>query len=132
VGENLAEKKLTRGNREIETTGEILCPEVRAQEFTDEDGMECLRSAAEEQLRLHGGEIAAAQGKKAVGGNLNSAKFLIAILKEKARPIRWRPRDGPTEAQRLAAEPPWEEPPAGTSSECADKASHQDALAPGE
>jgi hypothetical protein len=128
----LAEKKLTKEQPEIAAPGEILCPEMRAEEIAGEDGMECLRSAAEEQLRLHAGEIASALGKKASGGDLSSAKFLLAVVKEKARPTRWGPRDGPTEAQRLAAEPQWEEPPADTSSECADEASDRDALAPGE
>jgi hypothetical protein len=116
----LAAKKLKQEQFEIPTTGEILCAEVSAEEFADQDGMECLRSAAEEQLRQNAGNIARALGKKAAGGDLNSAKFLVAITKEKARGNRWRPRDGPTEAQRLAAEPQWEEPPPDSSGESGD------------
>jgi hypothetical protein len=116
----LAEEELTQEQFEIGTPGQILCPEIRAEEFADEDGLECLRKAAEEQLRLHAPNIAAALGKKAAGGDLNSAKLLLAITKEKPRPVRWRPRDGPTEAQRLAAEPQWEEPPADTPGETED------------
>jgi hypothetical protein len=132
MGGDLAEKELKKEQLEINTPGEILCAEMSAEESADEDGMECLRSAAEEQLRLYAANIAAALGKKALGGDLSSAKFLLAIVKEKPRPIRWRPRDGPTEAQRLAAEPQWEEPPADTSSECGNDAPDRDALAPGE
>jgi hypothetical protein len=110
VGGNLAEKELKQEQLEIDTPGEILCAEMRAEEYPEDGGLERLRSAAEEQLRLHAGEIAVALGKKALSGDSNSAKFLLAISKEKPRPVRWRPRDGPTEAQRLAAEPQWEEP----------------------
>jgi hypothetical protein len=117
----LAETKQKQQQLEIATPGEILCAELRAKEFADDDGLECLRRAVEEQLRLHARKIAEALGKKAKDGDLNSLKLLLVITKEKARTIRWRPRDGPTEAQRLAAEPPWEEPPADASGECGDE-----------
>jgi hypothetical protein len=117
----LAETKQKQQQLEIATPGEILCAELRAKEFADDDALECLRRAIEEQLRLHAREIAEALGKKAKDGDVNSLKLLLVITKEKARTIRWRPRDGPTEAQRLAAEPPWEEPPADASGECGDE-----------
>jgi hypothetical protein len=125
----LAETKQKQAQLEIATPGEILCAELRAEEFADDDGLECLRRAVEEQLRLHAEEIAEALGNKAKDGDLNSLKLLLVISKEKARPIRWRPRDGPTEAQRLAAEPEWEEPPTETSDEGSDDIPDQDALA---
>jgi hypothetical protein len=100
----------------VDSPGEILGAEASAYE----DGMECLRSAAEEQLRCLAGQIALALGKKAAGGDLNSAKFLLAVAKERTRKGPWLRRDGPSEAQRLAAEPRWVEPVTEPSAESED------------
>lgn len=87
---------------------------IRAQADADapaqENGMECLRSAAEEQLRRNAAKIATALANKAASGDLNSAKFLFLVTKEKPRMSLSRRRTGPSEAERLAAEPPWQEP----------------------
>ncbi len=89
---------------------EAICAQADAIEPAAEDALECLRSAAQEQLRRYAGKIALALGKKAACGDLNSAKFLLQVTKEKPRPGRSRRRDGPSEAQRLAAEPLWQDP----------------------
>jgi hypothetical protein len=88
---------------------------AEAEEPACEDAMECLRCAVEEQLRLNAGKIAKALAEKAACGDLNAAKLFLVVIKEKPRPRRSRRRDGPSEAQRLAAEPPWQEPPAELS-----------------
>jgi hypothetical protein len=72
--------------------------------------MERLRSAAEVQLRRNANKIVTAQGEKAAGGDLSSAKFLLQVIKDKPRSRRWRRRTEPSEAQRLASELPWREP----------------------
>jgi hypothetical protein len=94
---------------------------IRAEADVDapaqENGMECLRSAAEEQLRRNATKIATALADKAASGDLNCAKFLLLVTKESPKTDPTRRRDGPSEAERLAAEPPWQEPPAESSTE---------------
>ncbi|MGA7340408.1 MAG: hypothetical protein WBE72_09375 [Terracidiphilus sp.] len=75
-----------------------------------EDGMESFRSAAEMQLSIHGDKIAKLIGDKAALGDLNCAKLLVGVAKDKARKNTKKKKRGPSMAQRIAAEPPWEEP----------------------
>jgi hypothetical protein len=89
---------------------EAISTEVCAADPGCDDAMERLRSAAEVQLRRNANKIVAAQGEKAAGGDLSSAKFLLQVIKDKPRSRRWRTRTEPSEAQRLASEPPWREP----------------------
>jgi hypothetical protein len=110
-------KRKQQQENEQEASAEVISAEAGAEELPGEDGIDCLRIAAELQLRRYAGKIALALGKKAACGDLNSAKFLLAITKEKPRPGRSRRRDGPSEAQRLAAEPPWQEPPPDSSAD---------------
>jgi len=88
-----------------------------ADELAGEDAIECLRSAVEEQLRRNAGKIARALAEKAACGDLNAAKLFLLLIKEKPQPRRSGRRDGPSEAQRLAAEPTWQEPRAELSAE---------------
>lgn len=103
-------RKLAKAKDELEAPDDAIRAEAAVVEASGEDAMECLRSAAEEQLRRYAPKIALALGKKAACGDLNSAKFLLQVTKEKAGPGRWRRRDAPSEAQRLAAEPQWQGP----------------------
>ncbi len=105
-----ASRQRKKEKNEREAQGKAICAQADALELAGEEGLECLRSAAEEQLRRYAGKIALALGKKAARGDLNSAKFLLQVTKEKPRPGRSRRRDGPSEAQRLAAEPLWQDP----------------------
>jgi hypothetical protein len=89
---------------------EAISTEVCAADPGCDDAMERLRSAAEVQLRRNANKIVTAQGEKAAGGDLSSAKFLLQVIKDKPRSRRWRRRTEPSEAQRLASEPPWREP----------------------
>jgi hypothetical protein len=75
-----------------------------------EDGFESLRAAADKQLGKHSGKIAEALGKKAADGDLNSAKFLVAVAEKKERKGARKKRRGLSVAERLALEPQWEEP----------------------
>jgi hypothetical protein len=78
------------------------------------NGFESMRSAVERQLGQNSRQIAEAFGKKAAGGDLNSAKFLVAVAvaEKKTKKTMRKKRDGPTEAQRLALEPQWQDPSA--------------------
>lgn len=78
----------------------------------NEDGFESMRSAADRQLGQNSRQIAEAFGKKAADGDLNSAKFLVAVAvaEKKASKTTRKKRHGPTEAQRLALEPQWVPP----------------------
>jgi hypothetical protein len=101
----------------LEANGRI---EASANDQPDEGGMESLRTAADVQVRLKANDIVSKVAEKAASGDLNSAKFLVMILKEKARAVPWRRKSGPSEAARLAAEPPWEEPPEPSSDDAGD------------
>jgi hypothetical protein len=79
-----------------------------------EGGFESLRSAAENQLGKRGRKIAEAFGEKAQGGDLNSAKFLVSVAKDKAGKGAGKKRRRPSTAERLAHELPWEQPPVAT------------------
>jgi hypothetical protein len=76
-----------------------------------EDGFESLRVAADRQLGQNSDKIAAALGQKAADGDLNSAKFLVAVAGKKERKNTRKKRSGLSVAQKLALEPQWEEPP---------------------
>jgi hypothetical protein len=114
---------MTAFDQQQEADNARLAPEaaIRAEADADppaeENGMECLRSAAEEQLRRNAKKIATALAAKAASGDLNCAKFLLLVTKENPKASPSRRRDGPSEAERLAAEPPWQEPPAEPSTE---------------
>lgn len=112
-----ATRQLKEEHNECEAAEGPIRAAADADEPAPEDGMECLRSAAEEQLRQNAGKIAKALAEKAACGDLNATKILFLVIKERPRSARWRRRTGPSEAQRLAAEPPWQEPPAEPSME---------------
>ena len=108
-----AERKLQQEEDELAAPDDAICAEADADAMAGEGGMECLRTAADEQLRRNASKIASALAEKAACGDLNATKFLFLVTKEKPRPARWRRRSGPSEAQRLAAEPEWQEPSPG-------------------
>lgn len=87
--------------------------EASGESEANEDGFESLRDAADRELGKNSNIIAAAFGQKAAKGDLNSAKFLVAVaVTDKKRPKRARKkRRGLSVADRLALEPQWEEPP---------------------
>lgn len=99
------DKKPLRNSRS-ETTNETASVEAD----TGKDGFESLRIAAEKQLGQLSDEIAEALGKKAAEGDLNSTKLLIAVAARKEGKGKRRKRPGPSVAEQLALEPPWEEP----------------------
>ncbi|HUA93003.1 MAG TPA: hypothetical protein VL991_10565 [Terracidiphilus sp.] len=76
----------------------------------NEDGLESLRSAAHRQLGKNSNKIAETLGKRAAEGDLNSAKFLVAVVKENAGKASRKKRPGPSAVERLLLEPVWEEP----------------------
>jgi hypothetical protein len=76
----------------------------------NEDGLERLRSAADRELEKKGHQIAEAIGKKAAEGDLNSAKFLLAVLEKKSGKGARKKRSGPGAVEKLLLEPVWEEP----------------------
>jgi hypothetical protein len=84
--------------------------EAGAVEASGADAMEYLRSAVEEQLLRNADKIATALAERAARGDLNAAKICLLLIKEKPRPGRWRRRDAPSEAQRLADGPQWQDP----------------------
>lgn len=75
-----------------------------------EEGFESLRVAAEKQLGQRGSKIAEALGRKAADGDLNSAKFLVAVAEKKESKGKRKKRPGMSLAEQLEREPPWEEP----------------------
>jgi len=85
------------------------------EEQANGDGMECLSNAVDSQLRSRGTEIAEKLGEKAASGDLNSAKLMLSVAKEKSARGRKKTRSGASEALRLAAEPEWKEPAAPAS-----------------
>jgi hypothetical protein len=88
-------------------------PEIRpARGASDEneDGFESLRSAADRELGKNSRKIAVALGEKAARGDLNSAKFLVAMVEKKAGKGARKKRHGPSAVERLLLEPAWEEP----------------------
>jgi hypothetical protein len=90
--------------------GEEMDAEAGAVEASGADAMEYLRSAVEEQLLRNADKIATALAERAARGDLNAAKICLLLIKEKPRPGRWRRRDAPSEAQRLADGPQWQDP----------------------
>jgi hypothetical protein len=73
------------------------------------DGVERLRHAADKQVGQNWEELSLLLTAKALSGDLASAKTLVALAAgKKPRPKRAKKRRGPTQAQQLAAELPWQ------------------------
>jgi hypothetical protein len=109
----VAENEKTNLATSAETSAEVsseTSEQADAEAQADENGFESLRSAAECQLGKRGRKIAEAMGVKAESGDLNSAKFLVSVAKDKAGKGAGKKRRGPSTAEQLAHEPPWEPP----------------------
>ena len=73
------------------------------------DGVERLRQAADKQVGQNWEELTLLLTAKALSGDLACAKALVALAAgKKPRPKRAKKRPGLTQAQQLAAEPPWQ------------------------
>lgn len=73
------------------------------------DGVERLRHAADKQVGQNWEELTNLLTAKALSGDLASAKALVALAAgKKPRPKRAKKRRGLTQAEQLAAEPPWQ------------------------
>jgi len=74
------------------------------------DGAEQLRCAADLRVGRNSEKLADLLEKKALGGDMNSVRVLLALAASKKRdpePVKKRKR--PSLASRLAAEPAWPE-----------------------
>jgi hypothetical protein len=72
------------------------------------DGAERLRQAADKRVGQNSEGLADLLTKKALGGDLASAKVLVGLAeRKKPKPERKKTRRGPSLAQQLAAEPEW-------------------------
>jgi len=73
------------------------------------DGAERLRQAADRRVGRNSNELADLLTEKALAGDLASAKVLVGLAERKkprAEPVK--KRRGPTDAELLAMEPPWQ------------------------
>jgi len=74
-------------------------------------GAERLRKAADKRVGTNSAKLADLLMKKALAGDMVSAKMLIALAEAK-KPEPPKKRKGPTVAQWWAAQPQWKGPPA--------------------
>jgi len=73
------------------------------------DGVEQLHQAADKQVYEISEKLAEMLKKKALKGDLASAKTLVGLAeRKKPQPEPKKKRRGPSMAERLAAEPEWE------------------------
>lgn len=109
-------KKLSRGKTKGKTGSSTERPlkAVRGKKACA-DGAEQLRRAADQWLGWNSDTIANALTDNAVNGDLTSAKALVSLAEgKKASPEEVKKWCGPSLAERLAAEPPWQEGKGGS------------------
>jgi hypothetical protein len=112
AGTMATKKKQKKAQGPIQARTKGIGEHAEAETQETGDGVESFSDAAEGQLRKLGDKIAQSLGEKAAEGDLNCTKFLVTTAKDKGRKSRLKKRNGLSEAQRLAAEPPWVDPEA--------------------
>jgi hypothetical protein len=80
-----------------------------AEQWSEPEGVEMFRNAAEMELAVYGEKIAEALRQKATAGDLNCTKFLFSIARKKKDPNAEK-TCGKSVAQQLVEGPRWEGP----------------------
>jgi hypothetical protein len=88
--------------------------QANGEETAGKNGAEQLREAADMRVGMNSEELADLLTRKALEGDLASAKVLVGLAeRKKPQAESVKKRRGPGLAEQLAAEPQWKEPPEG-------------------